>query len=168
MTCTSISASMTHASAFEKALAQYLTARNNLNDAPAEPSAAGEDVASAAYYHSEERMPREPVESLADFRAKFDCLFLDPASIAGPDVLLQLFADLRRLTDGARSELFEPARWLAFFEKKGGMYCVRGEEVFLLTPTGANLSDLMFELEASGGRDDVNALLLQRCSAEAA
>jgi hypothetical protein len=99
---------------------------------------------------------------------KFDELFTDPHAIPRNDEVLQLFADLRRLTDGEPSRLFKPERWLAWFERKGGMYCVRGDDVFLLTPEGADLDDVMFELEASGGREAVFNLIRERAGTEEA
>ncbi len=50
---------------------------------------------------------------------------------------------------------------------RGGTYVVRGDEVFLLQPEGANLEDNCFELEALGGKAAVDALIRQRCAREA-
>jgi hypothetical protein len=154
------------ASRFEEALANYLFARDRLNNPAEDATCEEEELASAAYFQTQEKLLRTPAETVADFRVKFDELFTDPCSTPRNDEVLLLFADLRRLTNGEPSRLFKPKKWLEWFGRKGGMYCVRGAEVFLLTPEGADLDDVMFELEASGGREAVNALIRERCGTE--
>jgi hypothetical protein len=155
-----------HQSDFAAKLCEYLIARGKLDNTPVDVSQADETVASAAYMHTEEALIETPANNLDDLRTKFDVIWLDSMTVPNPATVLAVFADFRRLTGGGMSRVFRPNKWLEYFERKGGMYCVRGDEVFLLTPNGANLDDAMFELEAAGGRVAVFDLIRERVSAE--
>jgi hypothetical protein len=153
---------------FAVKLVDFLIARDKLNNSPDDITREQESIAEAAYFYTEERLIETPANDLADLRAKFDIIWLDPQALPNNATVLAIFADFRRLTGGGMSRVFSPTKWLGYFERKGGMYCVRGDDVFLLTPEGADLDDVMFELEASGGREAVFNLIRERAGTEEA
>ena len=153
--------------AFSEALVRYLAARDYLNALKLGAGIEEEERASVAYMEAEHKLMETPAPDISAVRTKFDVLLLDPNASPTRDYMLLLFADFQHLTGGRVSYLFEPDRWLQWFEAHGGAYCVRGEEVFLLQPKGTDLSEQFFELEASGGREAVDELIKSRMATEA-
>ena len=153
--------------AFSQALIRYLAARDYLNALQRGTAVEEEDRASAAFMDAEHNLMRTPAPHISALRTKFDVLLLDPNAVPTRDYTLALFTDFQRLTGERVSHLFEPERWLRWFEEWGGAYCVRGAEVFLLQPKGSDLGDHLFELEASGGKEAVFALIRSRTAMEA-
>lgn len=152
---------------FGSALEAYLFARDDLTKLPAgEVPPQKEDALSDALQAAEERLLGIPARTIAELRVKFDMLWGDIGAIPHPNHVLSFFADIRHLDEGHGSPIFNPANWLGYFERKGGMHCVRGDEVFLLQPPGANLADLMWELEAAGGEAWVKDLIRERSPAQ--
>jgi hypothetical protein len=147
-------------------LVYFLKARAQLDSTPVGTARVDEEVASAAYFHTEEQLLSEPAKSIHDLRLKCDLIWLDPQALPGPGLLSEIFADLRRLTGSGMSLVFRPKHWLEYFERRGGAWVVRGEEVFLLTPKGADVDDLLYELDAAGGREAVFDLIRKRSAIE--
>lgn len=160
------SAPAAHVSRFERALAEYLFARDFLNGFVSGVIREETDFAATAYCALDNQLIKAPAMSIQDLRTKFEMLWEETSSDPCTDHILALFEDLQRLTGDVPSQLFQPDGWLRRFEKKGGMYCVRDREVFLLTPKSADLDNLMFELKASGGREAVNELIRARTGME--
>lgn len=141
-------------------IAAYLSARRHLNsNRKSSPEEA--ERACTAFIAAEADVIKEPATTLEDLRDKFDVVWIDPAALPTNKDILNVFADFRRLT-GRPSKLFDAELWLSRFEQRGGLYCTRGEEVFLLQPKGTDLDDDMFELEALGGREAVEELIRSR------
>lgn len=142
-------------------IAAYLSARRHLNNnRKSSPEEA--ERACTAFIAAEADVIKEPATTLEDLRDKFDVVWIDPAALPTNEHILSVFADFRRLTGGGTSKLFDAELWLSRFEQRGGLYCTRGDEVFLLQPKGADLDDDMFELEALGGREAVEELIRSR------
>jgi hypothetical protein len=147
-------------------LVYFLKARAQLDGAPENRTRVDEEVASAAYFHTEEQLLAEPARNIHDLRLKCDVIWLDPQALPGTGLLSEIFSDLRRLTGGGMSLVFRPKNWLEYYERRGGAWVVRGDEVFLLTPKGADLDDLLYELDAAGGREAVFDLIRKRSAIE--
>lgn len=152
---------------FGNALEAYLFARDDLTRLPAgEEPPQKEDALSDALQAAENRLLAVPARAIAELRVKFDLLWGDINAIPNPNHVLAFAADLRNLDEGHGSPIFDPANWLKYFESRGGMHCTRGDEVFLLQPPGADLADLMWELEAAGGEAWVKDLIRERTPAQ--
>jgi hypothetical protein len=152
--------------AMQRAVANFVAARDYYCSLPVDSDKDENDRAEAAYLQADGVMLETPAENLHDLRAKFDAIWSDAAALPNESTVLAVFADFRRLTGGDVSPIFNPQTWLRYFELRGGAYVVRGDEVFLLQPDGAKLEDNLFELEALGGKPAFDALIRQRCAQE--
>jgi hypothetical protein len=152
--------------AMQRAVENFAEARDFLCSLPIDCDCAENDRAEAAYLAADCKLLETPAENLHDLRAKFDTVWDDTSATPNEITLLAFFADFRRLTGDTVSTVFNPSRWLHYFEMRGGAYVVRGDEVFLLEPADADLAGNLFELEALGGKPAVDALIRQRCAQE--
>ena len=165
---------------FEEALSAYLSARSYLRSLPDDSSAEQDEIAVDALFAALDRMLAVPASTIDEFRVKFEEVWLHSLGERDRETMRALFADLLALCGNTASRLFDPAYWLERFEQLGGLYYVRGDEVFLLQPNGDKefrcfrctpqrhtaLERHLFELEASGGREAVEALILERTARE--
>jgi hypothetical protein len=156
-----------HSTAMQRAVANFVAARDYYCSLPVDSDKDENDRAEAAYLQADGVMLETPAENLHDLRAKFDAIWSDAAALPNESTVLAVFADFRRLAGGDVSPIFNPQTWLRYFDLRGGAYVVRGDEVFLLQPQGTDLADNMFELEALGGKPAVDALIRQHCAQEA-
>lgn len=152
---------------FERAVAHYRFALDRLRNEP-DKSDDASDLLSDALTSAEDRLVRVPAANLEELRVKADVVWFDSASIPSADHLRHFFADLIRMTGGAPSIGFDPARWLARFERCGGMWAVRDGEALLLIPEGADLADVLLDLDMRGGRGAVLDLIRARHEAREA
>lgn len=147
---------------FADALARYKFNLAYLEAQPVSQPEADENLAFDAFSNALESLVATPATKLSDLRAKAEVLWGDPASIPNATEVAHFMADLLRLTDREPSRVFRPEKWLARFERKGGMWMVRDGAPVLLVPVGTDLDGIMEELERAGGTDQVRALIKER------
>ena len=147
---------------FKLATRNFVSARSYLHSLPEDIDEQEENRADVAFFSAYDSLIGTPAISLADLRVKFDVIWSELDALPGPTAVQRMFADIHRLAGDGPSLIFDPEDWLDGFEKRGGVYCVRGDEVFLLTPKGKRLDADMFELDALCGREAVYDLIRQR------
>lgn len=153
----------TRAAAFVRALSAYKYARDTLNATPEDVTPEHEDMLSDAYHCAFDRAITAPAASISDLRAKFEILWEDPHSIPRAEHLAAILTDLAHLTGFEPSRTFNPDAWLHHFERFGGGWIERDNEIVLVTPTDPKnrnaIADLMFQLEGCNARHIVNATI---------
>lgn len=156
-------------SAFDAALADYMKTRAVLNELPAHIGGDEERRLMDAQGVAEDRLFRQPPKSIADIRALAEIAWQDPASLPTSDMIATVLKGLRSLDGNAPSRTFDAKWWLYSFERFGGGYVVRGDEVLIVTPIPQSeaLIGLLWELETRGGREQVKAAIREREAAKA-
>lgn len=144
------------------ALETYIFALNRLDDAPSGIDDEEEEMLSNAYSRARELLIRSPAETIDDLRVKFDVLCLDGNRCLQREEAKGLFRDLRRLSSSHTSPIFRPDKWLKWFQRNGGGWVEREQEIVLLAPCNGNADDCMEELEASGGCEAVKSLIREQ------
>jgi len=144
------------------ALGTYIFALNRLDDAPSDIDEEEEELLANAFGKAREQLANCPAETIDDLRVKFDVMCLDACSCPQRDDVRRLFQDFRRLSSSRTSPIFRPEKWLKWFQRNGGGWVARGEEILLLTPCNGDADDCMDELEASGGCEAVKALIREQ------
>ena len=141
-----------------KAVSQWLAARHALDHG----DETLEDIHSDAFSQADDRVTTTLAQSIADLRVKIDILLSDSASNARADQIDALIADVRRL-DGERvSPVFDPASFIAWFERSGGAaYAIDGKAYLGCRPSQP-LREHFRLLDRLGGREAVAAFILDR------
>lgn len=155
------------ASHFEQAVSRYLFSLGQLH-ATTDDSDEMSDHLTDALVQAEDAVMREPAETLDQLRIKADILWSDVDSLPPDRHILAFFADLIRLTGNAPSRVFDPARWLARFERNGGGWVVQDDRVWLMWPDLERVEGLTQELEMRGGKVAVLDLIRARHEKKAA
>ncbi len=146
---------------FDRALAEYLHARNTLDSLPAETTSGPDElVAMDAMGAAERRLFRQTPQNIADVRALAEITFNDPDSVPGWDLIGAVLNGLR-LFDYAPSRVFQPDRWIESYRRFGGGWVANEQGVQLLmpVPAGDALDGLMWELRTRGGEEQVKAII---------
>lgn len=146
---------------FDEAVSTWCSYRAKLDETDIADQEAN-DFALDALITAEARTYEIPAQTISDFRAKFELLFIDPSCTPNEDALSALFADLRRLTGNEPSRTFSAKHWLADFEDRGGGWVERGGEVFLFARDKEHLEYWFWLLETRGTRGAVLDLIRQR------
>lgn len=148
--------------AFDRALAEYLLARDTLDSLPVETATReAETLAMDAMGAAEGRLFRQTPQNIADVRALAEIAFNDPDSLPGWDLIGAVLNGLR-LFDYEPSRVFSAAKWVDTYRRFGGGWVVTDEGVQLLMPVPASdtLESLMWELQTRGGEDAVKAIIV--------
>lgn len=152
---------------FDRALERYRFAM-----AQAHQSHIGQDMddlLTDAIIGAENAVMAEPANTVEELRAKLDIIFLDIDSTPPDRHVFAIFADLIRLTGNTPSRLFDPARWLAWFERCGGGWVVRDDKAWLMWPEEEGVFESCFaELKMRGGKQAVMDLIRARHEAQEA
>ncbi len=128
-----------------------------------------DDLLTDAIIGAENAVMTEPANTVEDLRAKLDIIFLDIDSTPPERHVFSLFADLIRLTGNTPSRLFDPARWLAWFERCGGGWVVRDGRAWLMWPEEEGVFESCFaDLKIRAGKPAVHAFILARHEAQEA
>lgn len=152
---------------FESAFARYLFALDRLRT-ETDDSDEMTGHLTDALVTAENAVMQEPATSLDELRAKADIVFMDANSIAPDRHVWAFFADLIRLTGNTPSRVFDPARWLEWYERLGGGWIVHDGKVRLMWPEDERLDDCLAELKMRGGKGAVMDLIRARPRAKAA
>lgn len=152
---------------FERALQRYLFALDRLNSTD-DNSDENSDMLTDAVTQAENGVMAEQAADLDQLRVKADILWSDVDSLPPDRHVTAFFADLVRLTGGGASRLFDPARWLARFERKGGGWLVQEDRTWLMWPDLDRMEGLAQELEMRGGKQAVLDLIRARHNGEGA
>lgn len=151
-------------SAFDRALAEYLRARNSLNAMPVETTSQEDElIAMDAMGAAEERLFKADAKSIEDVRALAEIAWQEPASTPSDDMVAAVLVALRKLAPG-QSRTFDAKTWLKCFIEHGGGWTNRDGKVALVSPVpaGETLQGLLWELRTRGEEDQVKALIISR------
>ncbi|KZY55398.1 hypothetical protein A3736_01865 [Erythrobacter sp. HI0063] len=157
-------------SAFDRAIADYGHARAALDALPVETTSSEvEQIAMDAVYTAERRLLRQSPQNVSDVRAMAEIVWADPDSIPCEDSIAAVLNGLRKL-DGKPSRTFSATAWLVQFERLGGGWTDVEGEVSLLTPVPTNdgLKSLLWQLDTTGGREQVKAAIRSKSDAVSA
>ena len=148
-------------SRFDSAVARYLYALDRLHSEP-DDSDEMSGLLTDALACAEDGVMFEPASSFEDLRVKADIIWCDIASLPKDTHVLLFFQDLLRLTGNAVSPVFDPARWLARFERCGGGWVVQDGKAWLMWPEDDRINDCLAELKIRGGKPAVMDLIRAR------
>lgn len=140
---------------FDEDLAAYLETRDFLNNLQQGTSREDERRAEVDYNGARDRVTTSPALSPAELRAKAEIIWGDRESTPCEESRLSFLQDLQRLTDHAPSMVLDVPGWLSWFERSGGGWVQRDEEIVLLVPEDGRADGAMFELAAHGAREQV-------------
>lgn len=146
---------------FDRALNRYLFALDRLHSTD-DNSDENTDMLTDAMFQAEAGVMREPAADLDQLRIKADILWGEVDSLPPDRHVIAFFADLVRLTGGGASRVFNPARWLARFERRGGGWAVQDDRTFLMWPDLERTKELTQELDMRGGKPAVLDLIRAR------
>lgn len=147
--------------AFNRALAEYLLARDTLDALPDDTTThEAETLAMDALCAAERRLFKQTPQNIADVRALAEVAFADPDSLPGWELIGAVLNGLRQF-DPEPSRVFNPTKWVDAYRRFGGGWVVTDEGVQLLMPVPASdtLENLMWELRTRGGEDAVKAVI---------
>ncbi len=150
-------------SGFDRALGDYLRARDSLNAMPVETtSAEDETIAMDAMDAAQARVFKAEPESLADVRALAELTWQEPASQPSEELIEAVLAGIRKFAPG-ESRTFNAKTWLHYFTVHGGSWVNVDGEVKLLSPvpSGETLNGLLWELRTRGGEAQVKAVIME-------
>ena len=162
VTSNSRSAPVAKPGLFQERLEAFLYARDRLEREPDGLRELESNHLADAYLYAENLVLGAPAADLADLRAKAEILWGDPAVDPDRSHVSAFLADLVRLTNHTPSRVFAADLWLARFEREGGMWVVRGDEVLILGPIGGGADVLIDLLTAMDGAEAVKALIRRR------
>lgn len=145
----------------ERALNRYRFALDVLHDG-SDDSDAMTNLISDGLITAENAVMSAPATNFDDLRVKADVLFADHNSVPRDDHVKSFFADLIRMTGNGPSRVFDPARWLARFERIGGGWVVQEDRTWLMWPEDDRMDDCLQELELRGGKPAVLDLIRAR------
>lgn len=154
-------------SRFDQAVARYLYAYERLHT-EADDSDEMSGLLTDALCRAEDAVMDEPATSLDQLRMKLDIVFCDIDSLPKDRHVLALFDDMVRLTGNTSSPVFDPARWLARFERCGGGWVVQDGKAWLMWPENERINDCLAELKMRGGKPAVIELIRARHEAKEA
>lgn len=154
-------------SPFERALQRYLYALDQVHVDP-DNSDHRADYQIDALVQAENGVMAEPAADFDELRVKADILWNEVDSLPPERHVTAFFADFVRLTGGGASRVFDPARWLARFERKGGGWLVQDDRTWLMWPDVERMDGLAQELEMRGGKQAVLDLIRARHNGEEA
>lgn len=146
---------------FEEAMSRYLFALERLHT-EADQSDEMSGLLTDALSRAEDAVMSKPAQGIADLRAKADILFCDADSLPKDQHILAFFTDLIRLTGDTPSRVFDPERWLAWFQRCGGNWTVQNGKAWLMWPETDSIKDCMTELAMRGGKAAVMDLIRTR------
>lgn len=146
---------------FERALQRYMFALDRLHGTDDDSDEMSDNLTDALT-QAENAVMREPAADLDQLRVKADILWCDVDSLPPDRHVLAFFADLVRMTGGGASRVFDPARWLARFERCGGGWVVQEDRTFLMWPDLDRVEGLVNDLEMRGGKPAVLDLIRTR------
>lgn len=152
---------------FDRALSRYLFALDQMHNT-GDDSDQMSDYLTDALVQAENAVMREPAADLDQLRVKADILWDEVDSLPPDRHILAFFADLIRLTGNTPSRVFDPARWLARFERCGGGWLVQEDRTFLMWPDLDRVEGLTQELDMRGGKQAVLDLIRTRHEAQEA
>ncbi len=152
---------------FDRAVSRYQFALDRLHN-DYDLSDENSNFLTDALVTAEDAVMREPAQDFDQLRIKADIVWSDPNSLPPDRHVSAFFADLVRLTGAKPSRMFDPVRWLARFERRGGGWIVRDDTIFLMWPDPADIQDMLMELEMRGGRPAVLDLIRTRYEAQEA
>lgn len=147
--------------AFDRALAEYLRAREALDAMPVDTtSSEDEQLAMDAMAAAEHRLFRQTPQNMADVRALAEIAFTDPDSIPGMDLIGAVMNGIRQF-DHEPSRIFKPGRWIEQFKRSGGGWVVTDDQVALLSPVPQTdaIESLLWELRTRGGEEQVKSII---------
>ncbi len=153
---------------FDAALERYISARDHLNNLAPATTLAQEEAAGVAFSAAEDALLVTKATTVEHLRVKAEVLWADSASTPTVEARLAFLADTRALAGEGPSRVLNAASWLRWFESRGGGWIVREGEIVLLVPDNGDAKCAMHELAATGGREQVFALIRSRQTAQAA
>lgn len=148
-------------SAFDRALAEYLRAREALDATPVDTTSSEDELlAMDAIAAAERRLFQQTPKDLADVRALAEIAFTDPDSIPGMDLIGAVLNGIRQF-DHEPSRIFNPGRWIEQFKRSGGGWVVTDDQVALLSPVPQTdaIESLLWELRTRGGEEQVKLII---------
>jgi hypothetical protein len=149
---------MNRTTPFEEAMSRHLFALERLHTEP-DDSDEMSGLLTDALCRAEDALMFVPASNLSELRAKCDVIFCDLDSTPKSEHVLALFDDLVRMTGNTTSHVFDPARWLARFERCGGGWVVQDGKAWLMWPENDRINDCLAELKMRGGKPAVMDLI---------
>lgn len=146
---------------FDRAVHRYLFALDQLHNS-GDDSNESNDHLTDAMVQAENAVMREPAANLDQLRVKADILWCDVDSLPPDRHVMVFFEDLIRLTGNIPSCVFDPARWLARFERCGGGWVVQPDRIYMMWPDLDRMEGLAQELRMRGGKQAVLNLIRAR------
>lgn len=147
--------------AFDRALADFLSARDALDALPVDTTSGEVEMRAAdAMGAAERRLFNTTPQTIADVRALAEICWCDSDSLPTADMIGKVLSGLRQI-DGQPSRVFNPAKWVADYRRFGGGWVVTDDRVTLMQPVPCDdtLTNLMWELHTRGGEQQVKAII---------
>lgn len=147
--------------AFDRALANFLGARDALDALPVETTDGEVELrAMDAMGAAERRLFETTPETIGDVRALAEICWSDTDGIPTTYLIGKVLSGLRQI-DGQQSRVFNPAKWVADYRRFGGGWVVTEDRVTLMQPVPSDdtLTNLMWELHTRGGEEQVKAII---------
>ena len=147
---------------FATAMAAFTAAQQAMDDQEPNPPVDEEDAVADAYSDALRGAMLCPVETVDELRDKLELIIGCDFNVQTEEVRAVLLADLRRLTGNRPSRTFSAKEWLQHFEYVGGGWVVQDGRPVLIVCEAGHATKALAQLDESGCRDAVLALIRDR------